>query len=327
MPGLSAGQRAGAMPIGGSPSDSFGHALRREALPTAPQLKKDLHRRALLYLHLTAAVQCRQSILQPLDLLLPPLLALLVGLRFGHALVLQLCHVVLESVKLFFGRRVVGAQLVQHLLQRRQIGGVRIHIVLFGRLHHGVVFGDPLVLRGCLLLLRLQGGDALVDVGLDILEHGHHLLAPACRIPDLGVEGAQHLQRQAEALHAILGVTLGRVEEALLLLAHLIHFRLRLRQISQLLPEGGGLLCEVRDLRPGLFQLGPELLHILLAVCTLDAGGGHFFVAEGLVIRLCSRLRLHAGNHALNESSHLPQGIIAPQSMGGREVESASQLD
>ena len=24
-----------------------------------------------------------------------------------------------------------------------------------------------------------------------------------------------------------------------------------------LLPEGGGLLCEVRDLRPGLFQLGP----------------------------------------------------------------------
>lgn len=42
MPGLSAGQRAGAMPIGGSPSDSFGHALRREALPTAPQLKKDL---------------------------------------------------------------------------------------------------------------------------------------------------------------------------------------------------------------------------------------------------------------------------------------------
>mmetsp|Transcript_53359 Transcript_53359/g.157142 ORF Transcript_53359/g.157142 Transcript_53359/m.157142 type:complete len:719 (+) Transcript_53359:132-2288(+) len=272
------------------------------------------------------ALQGLQRLLESGDLLLPALLALLVGLRLRDTLLGELGVVLHHRSQLRVDAVAVGRELGGVLGEGLGLLGLVGHVRVLGR-------GGELVLLGGLLvggLGRLLLGDhvreALREVRLGHLEHADDVRPGAVRGLVLGVLGvvvAEDLQGHLDALDALLQLRAALLVLGLLLRADLVHLGLGLRDLRELLLEDGDLLLELRGQGARLVDLGRQLLDLVLLVLLLRAGLAHLLVAVRLLLRLLAGLREELGEHVRDHALDLREGVVARH---GRRADGLVQL-
>merc|ERR1719201_2540451 len=248
---------AGVRPVRESCARWRYHSVSRASLRPASGADLEERRRPSLLL------KNRQGLLQARDLSLAAALALSVRLWLRDAHWLELLPVLHDSIILLHSDLLV-------LLETRKHG-----LGLLRVLHLGLLLrrGDRIVLAELLILLHGHGlgrvalGEQLGEVALNDLEHaddagggarGLGVLARALahpalkelfrRIVLLGIVIAEHLERHANALEALLIVRLRRRPCSGLLHAHLRRLLLRRGDFTELLLERRNLFLQLLDL-------------------------------------------------------------------------------
>merc|ERR1719331_3747191 len=307
---------AGVRPVRESCARWRYHSVSRASLRPASGADLEERRRPSLLL------KNRQGLLQARDLSLAAALALSVRLWLRDAHWLELLPVLHDSIILLHSDLLVLLETRKHGLGLLRV----LHLVL----HRGLLLrrGDRIVLAELLILLHGHGlgrvalGEQLGEVALNDLEHaddagggarGLGVLARALahpalkelfrRIVLLGIVIAEHLERHANALEA-------------LLIAHLRRLLLRRGDFTEFLLERRNLFLQLRDLRGRLVDLRGQTVELRLLVLLLRLRLRHLLVAESLVRSLLRGLRLELLDHLRDQTLDLREGVLAEH--GGR---------
>mmetsp|Transcript_15997 Transcript_15997/g.40226 ORF Transcript_15997/g.40226 Transcript_15997/m.40226 type:complete len:310 (+) Transcript_15997:2-931(+) len=211
------------------------------------------------------ALQGVQGRLQTGNLGLAVCLLVRIGLRDLRALGLDLREVLEDGIQLRLNVEAVRGECSRFLVEEGRLLDLVLHILLLRHLL------DRIVLR--LLLIGREGGlfgghdlgEVLAEVALDNLQEADDAGAGA-RGRDvrrvLGVVVVQDLQRQLNAVEALLQVGLGGRVHRVLLSAQFVHLGLGVHELRQGALKHGHLLLERRGLGGHLVDLRGELLHL-----------------------------------------------------------------
>mmetsp|Transcript_68218 Transcript_68218/g.202990 ORF Transcript_68218/g.202990 Transcript_68218/m.202990 type:complete len:202 (+) Transcript_68218:82-687(+) len=176
------------------------------------------------------AFQDRERLLQAGQFCFTASLALLVGLRLRHALLVQCLEGLEHCVELLLHPGAVGAGLRDELVEVRRSLALILDILVLGRLLDGVLLGLGVVRGSCALLRGSGFGQRLREVRLTDLYQADDAGASALSLrviaARLAVVLAQDLESELHARETLLQVRLVLRVVRVLLAPDLVHLRL-----------------------------------------------------------------------------------------------------
>mmetsp|Transcript_52804 Transcript_52804/g.113067 ORF Transcript_52804/g.113067 Transcript_52804/m.113067 type:complete len:423 (-) Transcript_52804:999-2267(-) len=273
----------------------------------APPLRVFLKQRGI-------ALERLESLLEAVDLLSATPRPLLIGLRFCHALLLELGKVLLDGSELLPNAIPVRGKLGRSLAEGLGLFALVLQILLLGSpgdlrfLDLCVVGCSGGLFLGCLL------GKAFGEVRLHHLEKANDALTCTFSLGIVFVRAtvilAEDFQSHLAALDSFLQLRLVLKEECLFLLADLRHIPLLPCHVRQLLLDRRHLGRQLCRLGSHLVDLAGQFLKLSLLVILLAFCLSHLLVAVSLLGRLRVSLLLKPAQHVRDEAFHLGEGVL-----------------